>query len=191
METTQSWEITLSQNIEKAHPNVPDFLGEALIGTTHYDVAAWLKEISKGSNTGRPFVSVQLTSKSNTTQKVSISLWEKQDRQRDADPHFKTREKLNGQQLTFYGWIVPDGDLYALRVAIEPFSALAGDLSEAALETHQRLTAFIAEAQLRLPNGQRPELPATQSDPPPAPARKVAGPKPGTGAEHDPDDIPF
>jgi hypothetical protein len=202
METAQSWEIILPQNIEKQHSDLPDFTGEAHIGTTLYDAAAWFREISKGHNIGRPFVGLQLVSKGNVTQKVSISLWEKQNRTTAADPHFKTREQLNGQTLKFSAWIVPAGELYNLRIAIEPFSANANDLSEAALETHVRLEDFMEKAQLRLPTGQQPELPAgkTASEAVPQSTRtaKLTGLKRPAKDEGDPDldvepddDIPF
>jgi hypothetical protein len=187
MSTIPALEFVLSQNVTKQHTEVPDFTGEAHIGTALYDAAAWFREIRKGSNTGRPFVGLQLTTKSNITQKVSISLWEKQNRQSAADPHFKTHEELNGQPLNFSAWIVPAGELYGLRVVVEPFSANANDLSEAALETHAKLQDFLEQAQLSLPDAQKPELPPAQSAPQPVPATKVAGLERSAKAERDPD----
>jgi hypothetical protein len=90
--------------------------------------------------------------------------------------------------------------LYNLRILIEPFSANAGDLSEAALETHERLTTFLEEARLRLPNAQQPELPAAEPTPEAAPRlkpTKLTVPKQRAKEERDPNldvepnDIPF
>jgi hypothetical protein len=193
MESQQSWEFSLDQFIEKDHENAPDFIGEAHIGTSLYDVAAWFGEISKGKNQGRPYLGLQLTSKGNATQKVSISLWEKANRKTTADPHFKTREQLNGQELKFAAWIQPVGEIYRLRIVIEPFSAKAGDLSEAAMETHTRLSLFVQEAQLRLPGGERPELPPGKSVTPEVGSLSNKRSREETDPDPDvePDDIPF
>ena len=129
MEPPQSWQIILPQSVEKTHENAPDFVGDALIGTTLYDVAVWFGQISKGNNRGRPYLGLQLVSKGNASQKVNVSLWEKVNRTGPEDPHFKTREQLNGQELKFAAWIEPVGELFQLRVLIEPFLAGAGDLS--------------------------------------------------------------
>jgi hypothetical protein len=205
METPQSWEIILPQNIDKQHTDVPDFTGDACIGSTLYDAAAWFREISKGQNIGRPFVGLQLTSKGNVSQKVSISLWEKQNRTNAADPHFKTKEQLNGQNLKFAAWIVPTGGLYSLRIVIEPFSASANDLSEAALETHTRLQDFLEQSQLRLSNSEsqapaKLSAPENNSDnitnkrsgkPKPAALKRAVRDEPDPDLDVEPDSIPF
>jgi hypothetical protein len=156
-----SWEILLSQNIDKSRSEAPDFAGEAYIGTGAYDSAAWFGTVNKGANKGRPYVSLTLSSNGSVSlQKVSINLWEKTNRAAETEPHFRTREKFNGQDLKFSAWVEPAGELHALRIVIEPFTVNPDDLSEAAKETQRRLNTFLAEAQLRLPGGrQQPELP--------------------------------
>jgi hypothetical protein len=168
----------------KQRPEAPDFTGEAYLGSSLYDVAAWLGVIGKGSNKGRPYIGLQLSSQgSGSSHKTNISLWEKQDRTAPSDPHFKCREMLNGQQLKFSAWVQPAGAVHSLRVLIEPFAAGADDLSEAALETQKRLAAFVQEAQLRLPDPQQPELPS-----PPAEKRKH---KAEPELDTEPNDSPF
>jgi len=135
----ERWELILSQAAEKPNDKAPDSVGEANIGSTLYDVADWFGEI----NQGRPYIGLQLTSKGNVSQKVNIFLWEKQKRQTSADPHFKTREKLNGREFKFAAWIQPIDVLYQLRILIEPFTASKNDFSEDALITHRRLEDFV------------------------------------------------
>jgi hypothetical protein len=180
---TPSWEIILLQNIGKERREVPDFTAEgALIGTSIFDIGAWFDEIKKGNNRGRPYLGLALSSTGNASQKISISLWEKVNRTSETDPHFTTREQLNGQDLRFSAWVENAGSsLHALRLRIEPFSVGAEDLSEAAAEVQTRLTLFLKEAQLRLPNAQQPELPIG------AAAKK----KRGSETDTEPDDIPF
>jgi hypothetical protein len=60
-------------------------LGEAHMGASLYDVAAWFGTINKGKNQGRPYLGLQLTSKSNA-QKISVSLWEKANRKKFGRP---------------------------------------------------------------------------------------------------------
>jgi hypothetical protein len=183
MNDQTAWKFLLSQNAEKEHEKAPDFLGEAQIGASIYDVAAWFGEVSKGKSAGRPYLGLGLTSKSNS-QKIQISLWEKQNRKSPEDPHFKTREQFNGQELRFAAWIEPDGELFRARVLIEPSNSGADDLSEEARETHSRLKEFVEQSQLRLATGgRRPPLPAASARPKPSlrdPDLDVA-----------PDDIPF
>jgi hypothetical protein len=104
------------------------------------------------------------------------------------DPHFKCREEFNGQELKFAAWIEPVGELYRLRILIEPFAAAAGDLSEAALETHGRLKEFVGQAQLRLSSSSRPELPQNESNK--AGRKSIADPG-DSELDAEPDDIPF
>ena len=137
---TERWEFVLPQDWEKPTDRSPMFTGKALIGTTQYEVAAWMNKITKGKNVGRPCLGLQLTSLGNASQTVSITLWEKVTRKTDPDPHFKIREKLNGRELTFAARIEKDGQLFALRIMIAPSLADDSDLSEEALVDHKRLT---------------------------------------------------
>jgi hypothetical protein len=178
MSNSQCWEFVLTQLVEKEHEKIPDFLGETQIGSTLYNIAAWFREIGKGANTGRPCLGLQLTSKDNANQKVSITLWEKANRKTNEEPHFKVREELNGQDLQFSAWVEPAGQLFVLRIRIEPFTVSACDLSEAARETHQRLTSFLEETKLRLPAGQSSKE---------QPVRKTVK----LGPDEEPDDIPY
>jgi hypothetical protein len=159
-------EIRLAQNLDKSSSEAPDFTGEARIGATVYDGAAWFGEIGRGTNKGRPYLGLQLTSTGNaSSQKVNVSLWEKRVRGTEAEPHFKTREMVNGRLLKFSAWIDPAGSLHTLRVLIEPFTASDDELSAASLETQNRLTAFVKQAQARLPDrGRQPELPVAAKD---------------------------
>lgn len=185
MNNQSSWEFVLTQLLDREHEKIPDFLGETQIGSTVYNIAAWFREISKGANIGRLCLGLQLSSKGNASQKVSITLWEKANRTTAQDPHFKVREELNGQDLQFSAWIEPAGQLFSLRIRIEPFTVGAGDLSEAARETHQRLTEFLKESNLRLTNTKQ-EKPIGK--PPQTKALKAVR-DPDLDAE--PDDIPF
>jgi hypothetical protein len=179
------WEFVLNQNVEKQRPEVPDFIGSAYLGSSLYDAAAWFGTIGKGVNKGRPYVSLQLSIQgSASSHKTNISLWEKRNRITSADPHFKARETFNGQELTFTAWVTPKGALHFLRIIIEPFTASADDLSEAAFEIQKRLSAFVEEARLRLPDPQQPELPI-----PLAVKKKKRGAEPELDGE--PNDIPF
>src|SRR6516165_3429085 len=115
------WEAVLLQNLAKTSDRAPDFAGTAQLGGNTYDAAAWLSQISRGANVGRPYLSVQLSYTGNTsTRKVNVSLWEKHDRASDTDAHFKTREILDGQMLQFAAWIQPTGPMHALRLRVEP-----------------------------------------------------------------------
>jgi hypothetical protein len=177
------WEILLPQNVGKERREIPDFTAEgALIGTSLFDIGAWFGEIKKGNNRGRPYLGLALNSKGNASQKITVSLWEKLNRMAEIDPHFTAREQLNGQDLRFSAWVESAGSsLHVLRLRIEPFSVGAEDLNDAALETQNRLTSFLKEARLRLPNAQQPELPIG------ATAKK----KRGSETDTEPDDIPF
>ena len=142
----------LHQNVEKDHSSAPDFIGEAFLGAGDYDVAAWFSTIRKGNNKGRPFISMQWTSRGGgaVSQRVNVFLWEVTERAAENDPHFKARESLNGQTLKFSARIEPAGSLHRLHVVIEPFAA-EEDLSPVARETQERLNTFVKEARLRLP----------------------------------------
>jgi hypothetical protein len=159
-ETTSAWEVVLPQNLDKNRAEAPDFTGQAFIGNSPYDVAGWFGTIGKGANKGRPYVGLQFTATGNVSSfKVTVSLWEKVSRTSETDPHFKTRDQLNGQDLKFSAWVETVGSLHQLRVLIAPYTIGPEDLSEAALETQARLASFLKEANLRLPNAQHPELP--------------------------------
>jgi hypothetical protein len=193
----QSWEILLPLSTEKTHENSPDFVGEAHLGSSLYDAAVWFGQIKTGKNIGRPYLGLQLVSKGNATQKVNISLWEKLNRKTPTDPHFRAQEQFHGQELSFSAWIQEKDGLFKLRILIEPSSAGASDLSEAALATRDRLAAFLDDTKLRLLGGQpapsahsntQPTLPLATA----SPAHKRTGAKvrdPDLDAE--PDDIPF
>jgi hypothetical protein len=176
------WEFVLNQNVEKERAEVPDFTGSAYLGSSLYDAAAWFGTIGKGANRGRPYVGLLLSVQgSASSHKTNISLWEKSNRTAATDPHFKTREQLNGQDLKFSAWVEPVGSLHALRIVIEPFAVGADDLSEAAFATQQRLAAFVQEARLRLPDPQQPELPI-----PTVAKKKRRGLEPELDGEPDP-----
>lgn len=177
-------EFTLTQSTTKTHDDAPDFTGEVPIGNSRYNAAVWFGEISKGKNIGRPYVGLQLTSQGNASQKINVSLWEKVKRSDAAEPHFKNREQINGQELQFSCWIEPAGELYQLRVLIEP--AVAGDLSAAALETHQRLAEFVKVASARLPDTQQPEL-----LPQPLESKSARPQLKDPDLDAEPDDLPF
>jgi hypothetical protein len=187
---TPSWQIVLQQNIGKERREVPDFTAEgAQIGPSLFDVGAWFREIKKGNNRGRPYLGLALSSTGNASQKISISLWEKVNRTSETDPHFTVREQLNGQDLRFSAWVENVGSsLHALRLRIEPFSVDAEDLSEAAAETQTRLTAFLKEAQLRLPNAQQPDLPIGK---PSVERKRRVKDEHAPNLDADPEDIPF
>ena len=193
---TTRWDFVLSQNAEKEHEKAPDFLGEAQIGNGLYDVAGWFGTINKGKSVGRPYLGLALTSKSNS-QKIQISLWEKSNRKSPEDAHFKNREQFNGQELKFSAWIDPSGDLYQVRVLIEPANSGADDLSEDARETLGRLKEFVEQSQLRLSGGSQPPraaLPAAKESNVMRPARSEVGPRPrpkDPDLDGAPDDIPF
>jgi hypothetical protein len=164
MKDTEAWGFTLPQNLDKNRAEVPDFTGQAFIGNCPYDVAGWFGTIGKGANKGRPYVGLQFTATGNvSSSKVTVSLWEKVSRASETDPHFKTRDQLNGQDLKFSAWVEPVGSLHQLRIVIEPYTIGPEDLSEAAKETQTRLASFLKEANLRLPNAQQPELPIGKS----------------------------
>jgi hypothetical protein len=175
-------EIRLAQNLDKSSAEAPDFTGEARIGGCVYDGAAWFGEIGRGTNKGRPYIGLQLTSTDNTSsQKVNVSLWEKRVRGTEAEPHFKTREMVNNRLLKFSAWVEPAGAFHALRVLIESFTASDDELSDASRETQKRLEAFVKGAQSRLPDrGRQPELPIN------APKKE-----PDPDLDTEPDGLPF
>jgi hypothetical protein len=183
---TMKWETSLSQNAEKERSDLPDFIGEAVLGSSTYDCAAWLGEIGRGTNIGRPYIGLQLTSTGTaSSQKVNVSLWEKRNRATEAEPHFTTRELVNGQTLKFSAWVEAAGSLHALRVMIEPFVPNDSELSDAARVTQKKLAAFMKQARARLPDkGQQPELPI---------AKDTEEKESDTALEPDtePDGIPF
>jgi hypothetical protein len=184
------WEILLPQNVGKERREIPDFTAEgALVGTSLFDIGAWFGEIKKGNNRGRPYLGLALSSTGNASQKINISLWEKVNRTSETDPHFTAREQLNGQDLRFSAWLEPAGSsLHVLRLRIEPFAVGAEDLSEAAAETQTRLTAFLKEAQLRLPNPQQPELPIGK---PSSEKKRHAKDEDDSKLDAEPNDLPF
>ena len=173
MDNQSRWVFVLSQNTEKESEKSPDFLGDIQIGNGLYDAAAWFGEISKGKNQGRPYLGLQLTSKSNS-QKIQFSLWEKQNRKTPEDPHFKCREQFSGMEMRFSAWIDPSGDLFQARIIVEPANSGSDDLSEEAKETLGRLKEFVEQSQLRVPGSSQPArsaLPAAKESNVMRPAR--------------------
>jgi hypothetical protein len=185
---SETWEMTLPQSLSKTHDKAPDFTGEANLGTTNYEVAAWFGEISKGNNVGHPYIGLTLTAKSSaSTQKINISLWEKQNRKTADDPHFKSTEEVQGCKLCFAAWIEEVGVLHQLKVRIVPFSITTEEMSEPAIETHERLVAFLKGTALRLTEGE-----PLRKKPAPAPSlsqkvRRVQDPD----LDVEPGDLPF
>jgi hypothetical protein len=182
---TARWVALLHQNIEKDHSSAPDFVGQAFLSAGDYDVAAWFSTIRKGDNRGRPYLSMQWSSRGDGTvsQRVNVFLWEVTERAAETDPHFKARENLGGQSLKFAARIEPSGTLHRLHVVIEPFTA-EEDLSPIAREVQEKLNSFVKEARLRLPAKKKSEPPRAEATAPKA--------EPDDGVlEAEPSDIPF
>jgi hypothetical protein len=169
----QKFRGSLPANSKKREVSHPDFAAKITAWGTVYSAAAWLGTTKKDDL----YIALSLTSDEGAqTEKLKLPLWRNHDRQSASDPHFRAVQEIFGHDFTLQGWLLPAGDNYRLEITIEPIDADGGEVSDAALDTRERIASFLAEV-----GG--PALP---------PAPKTAGlPAPPLGVDEEPADIPF
>ena len=172
---SQKFRGSLPANTRKKESSHPDFTAKLTVWNTVYSAAAWFGTTKKGDR----YISLHLTSDGDESQieKIKLALWRNHDHQDSAGPHFRSTQSIYGHDFALKAWFVSSDDSYRLGVTIEPVDTDGAEVSDAALETRERIAGFLAEV-----GG--PALP-------PAPTTAASLPAPPLDVDEEPADIPF